>query len=154
MGSGRNHWWVWVAGGVAWGLLCVGIRHIALSAGMEMQDLVVRRHELLTRVQALERDVAEARRLDRIEVLAAGRGFMNPTAAQIVIAPPPESPGLMSRWFGSTPAAASTPAAVSDDTLGIRPREEVVETQRVIRKPARPAKTPGRRRAKRAARKP
>jgi hypothetical protein len=139
MRPGSSHWGWWVAGGVAWGLLCVGIRHIALSAGMDMDDLVVRRHEVLTRVQALERDVAEAKRLDRIAVLAASRGFMNPTAAQIVIVPPETSPGLMTRWFGST-AAAAAPRPEDGDGLGIRPREDVVVPQRVLRKPVKAAK--------------
>jgi hypothetical protein len=153
MGPGRDHWWLWVAGGVAWGLLCVGIRHIALSAGMDMQDLVVRRHEVLTRVQALERDVAEAKRLDRIGALAAARGFMNPTAAQIVIVAPERSPGLMARWFGGTASAAVPARPDEDGGLGIRPRDEVVTTQRVVKKPAKGAK-PARKRARRAAHKP
>lgn len=142
MGPGRDHWWVWVACGVAWGLLCVGVRHIALSAGMEMQELVVRRHEVVTLVQALERDVAEAKRLDRIEALAAARGFKNPSAAQIVIASPVAEPGLMHRWFGGEAvASAATGGAPGDDGgLGIRPREEVVVTQRVIKKPAKSLK--------------
>ncbi len=120
------NWWLWVAGGVAWGLLCVGIRHMTLRTGLEMQELLAERHEQIAHVQVLEREVAEAKRLERLERLAAGLGFVKPDAAQLVIAAPEE--GLLSRLF-AIPSSAASPAGEREQLLNIRSWDEVVVEQ-------------------------
>ena len=40
---GMGGWLGYVGFGVAWGLLCVGIRHMSLKAGMDIQEIVARR---------------------------------------------------------------------------------------------------------------
>jgi len=133
---GRRGWWIWVTAGVAWGLLCVGVRHVALLAGMEMQQLVALRSVQVARVQALERRVAEARRLESIERLAAAEGFLKAPAGRIVIVPPEKSEGLLSRWFGSGRAEADEAAAVAATRVNVRPRGEVVAAKKSVVKPA------------------
>jgi len=138
---GMSGWLGYVAFGVAWGLLCVGVRHMALEAGLDMQDIVAQRNEAMARVQALERSVAEARTLERIEKVAGGFGFSKPTASQMVIVAPDGEKGLLSRLFGRT-TVASVPAPAGPE---IRSREEVTTTKRVIKKPAGKKKRSGRR---------
>jgi hypothetical protein len=134
-------WLGYVVFGVAWGLLCVGVRHMALQAGLDMQDIVSQRNEAEARVQALERSVADARTLERIEKVAGGFGFSKPTAAQNVIVPPDGERGLLARLLGrATVAAVPGPAGPE-----IRSREEVTTTKRVIKKPAGKKKRAGRR---------
>lgn len=115
--------WAWIAGGVAWGLLCVGVRHAALRAGMEMEDLVARRQAALDRLQGLEREAGTARRLERVEARAVSAGFVTPSSRQLVIAPAePAGPAWASWWPASTAASASAPG----EEFKIRPREDVV----------------------------
>lgn len=120
----RGGWWIWVTAGVAWGLLCVGVRHAALLAGMEMQELVARRSIEVARVQALERQAAEARRLESIERLAATQGFLKAPAGRVVIVAPEKKEGLLARWFGLSGGDASD--ASEEMRVSVRPREEVM----------------------------
>lgn len=140
----RGSWWIWVTAGVAWGLLCVGVRHAALLAGMEMQELVARRSIEVARVQALERQVAEARRLESIERLAATRGFLKAPSGRIVIVAPAEKEGFLSRWFGSSGGDGAD--ASESMRVSVRPREEVMTDKA-------PAKKAGRKSRKRAGKK-
>jgi hypothetical protein len=128
-----------VALGVAWGLLCVGVRHVALKTGLDMQELVARRSEALARVQTLERQMADARQLERIEAVAAGLGFVKPMASQMVIVAPEPERGLLSRLFGRVSVAASQPPPAGPD---IRSRDEVTVTKRIIKKPVKHRRTP------------
>lgn len=137
--SGRKMtrvWWAWVAGGVAWGLLCVGVRHASLQLGTEMRELIADRNLELARVQALERSVAGARDFESMERRAAAAGFIRPPAGRVVIVPETAAPGLLARWFG--PPAAHAEAAA--EPLPIRPREEVVTPRRVLRSSAEEAR--------------
>lgn len=137
--SGRTlsrGWWLWVAGGVAWGLLCVGVRHASLTLGTEMRELIAERNLELARVQALERSVAGSRGFESMERRAAAAGFIRPPAGRVVIVPADAEPGLLARWFG--PPAAHAEAAA--EPLPIRPREEVVTARRVLRAPAEEAR--------------
>ena len=137
---GRSGWWIWVTAGVAWGLLCVGVRHAALLAGIEMEQLVVQRSEEVARVQALERASAEAQRLESIERLAAGQGFMKAPASRVVIIAPEKSEGLLARWFGGGSAAGNATLADGEPRVNVRPREEVMTAKKSVKKPAK--KTP------------
>ncbi len=136
----RTNWWLWISGGVAWGLLCVGVRHVTLRAGLDMQKLLAERHPQISRVQVLERQVAKAKQLERLERLAAGYGFIKPKAAQLVIAAPEE--GLLAGLFGGSPRTSlSSPVktaipAPEEGRFHIRSREEVVVEPRVIEEPA------------------
>ncbi len=123
--AARTGWWGFVVGGVSWGLLCVGVRHIALRAGREMERLVAERQEAVQRVQVLEREAAVARRLDRVEELAAASGLRKPSPRQLVIAQPEAAaPSWFSRWKGG--AGPVVAAVLPADHLKIRPREDVV----------------------------
>ena len=127
----RHDWWVWVSAGVAWGLLCVGVRHLSLGAGVDIERLVAQRSEALGVVQALERRVAQAGKLENLERAATAAGFVTPPPGRVVIAPPEEHRGWLARWFGAgdtRAAAGGTP--VDDQALPIRPREEVTTAPR------------------------
>ncbi|MEK7474504.1 MAG: hypothetical protein AAB152_02615 [Candidatus Coatesbacteria bacterium] len=132
---GRGGWWIWVAAGVAWGLLCVGVRHTALMAGMEMQQLVAERSVEVAKVQSIERRAAEARRLESIERLAAAQGFLKAPAGRVVVVAPERSDGVFSRWFGGDRAAAEEAAAADATRVNVRPREEVMTAKKVVGKP-------------------
>ena len=138
---GMGGWMGYVGFGVAWGLLCVGIRHMSLNVGLDIQDIVGRRSETIARVQSLERQVADARTLERIEEVAAGFGFVKPAPSWVIIVPPEVERGLLSRLFGRTTVAA-VPAPAAPE---IRSREEVMVTKKVIRKPGGKRKRAGRR---------
>lgn len=148
--SGRRvsgGWWMWVAGGVVWGLVCVGVRHWSLILGHEMRDLMAERNLEIARVQALERSVAGSRGFESMERRAAAAGFIRPPAGRVVVVPADGEPGLLARWFG--PPAARAEAAA--EPLPIRPREDVVATRRVLRAPAREARKAASERERRAA---
>lgn len=130
---GRGGWWIWVTAGVAWGLLCVGVRHAALLAGIEMEQLVVQRSEEVARVQAMERASAEAQRLESIERLAAAQGFVKAPASRVVIIAPEKAEGLLAHWFGS--AAQSAAVADGGPRVNVRPREEVMRAKKTVKKP-------------------
>lgn len=123
--AARAGWWGVVAAGVVWGLLCVGVRHVALRAGLQMEDLVAERQQAVQRVQVLERAAGRARRLDRVEELAGAAGLRKPGPGQLVIAPPEApAPTWTAWWGGGKPAAAA--GGPPPEALRIRPREEVV----------------------------
>ncbi len=136
---GRGGWWIWVTAGVAWGLLCVGVRHAALLAGIEMEQLMVQRSEEVARVQALERVSAEAKRLESVERLAAGQGFIKAPASSIVIVAPEKTESLLERWFGIGRAAEVEAAADGGPRVSVRSREEVVTTKKPAKKPGKKA---------------
>jgi hypothetical protein len=146
----RGGWWIWVTAGVAWGLLCVGVRHAALMAGMEMQQLVAQRSVEVAKVQKAERAAAAARRLESIERLAAAQGFLKAPAGRIVVVAPERSDGVLARWFGGERAAAEEAAAADATRVTVRPREEVMTAKKIVGKPV-PAphrRAPGKRKKK------
>ncbi len=128
-------WWFWVCTGVAWGLLCVGIRLIALKAGHSVDDLVAERHALLARVQDLEREVADARRFEHLEARAGALGFVKPGPQRILIVPPENEEGLLSHLFRGNEAVAArrTDAQDEEELLRVRPREEVIVKKKPVR---------------------
>ncbi len=127
----RHDWWVWVSAGVAWGLLCVGVRHLSLGAGVEIERLVAQRSEALGAVQALERRVAQAGQLENLERAATAAGFVTPPPGRVVIAPPVEHRGWLARWFGAGETRAAVNGTPGDEpALPIRPREEVTTAPR------------------------
>ncbi len=128
-------WWLWIAGGVAWGLVCVGVRHGSLVIGGEMRELLAVRNRELARVQALERRVADSRGFESMERRAAAAGFIRPPAGRVVVVPADAEPGLLARWFG--PPAGAAPVV---EPLPIRPREDVVTTRRTLRSAAHEAR--------------
>lgn len=141
--------WTWVAGGVVWGLVCVGVRHWSLILGHEMRDLMAERNLEIARVQALERSVAGSRGFESMERRAAAAGFIRPPAGRVVVVPADATPGMLARWFGPPTARAEAAA----EPLPIRPREEVVAPRRVLRAPAREARKAAAIREQRARRK-
>lgn len=130
--NGRPLTWFWIAAGVSWGLLCVGVRIFALRAGHDMDSLLAERHALLADVQELERKVAEAKRYEMIEMRAYALGFRKPSPRQLVIAPPESEEGLLARLLGGTLGSAgdweeADEGADSDEGVyRVRPRDEVV----------------------------
>ncbi len=130
--GGKPLCWMWIAAGVSWGLLCVGVRLFALKAGHDMDSLLAERHALLADVQELERKVAEAKRYEVIEMRAYALGFRKPSPRQLVIAPPESEEGLLARLLGGAlgrDAEWKEGAEAEEGDEGIyrvRPRNEVV----------------------------
>lgn len=124
-----RRWLGWVVLGVAWGLLCVGTRHLSLQVGRSITALLGERQREISRVQTLERKVAEARQLGNLERVAANYGFVKPGPHQLVIVGPEE--GLLSRLFGG--ADASADAEGRDERLNIRERDQVVVEEAPVR---------------------
>ncbi len=136
----RLQWWVWVGGGVAWGLLCVWVRHGSISTGREIEALMAQRNALVARVQALEKGVADERRLDQVEKRAASLGFSKLPASRLVIVPPETREGVIARFFGigarpADAAATDTPAPARAETAPA-PAPERKAAVRKARKPA------------------
>lgn len=125
-----RRWLTWVVLGVVWGLLCVGTRHLTLNAGRDVQELVAERQQQLSLVQALERQVADARQLGNLELLAARQGFVRPLSSQMIIVAPEE--GLLSRLLGGGNAGSGGPAGAG--LVTIRSRDEVVVEEASPRK--------------------
>lgn len=100
-----------MAGGVAWGLLCVGVRVVAVDLGGKMNGLVAKRNELIARTQYARERLDEVRQLEQMEKRAAELGFVKLGQAHIIIVPPPESAGFFARIFGSH--NAPPPPAIS-----------------------------------------
>ena len=146
---GRGSWWIWVTAGVAWGLLCVGVRHAALLAGVEMEQLVVQRSEEVARVQALERVSAEAKRLESIERLAAVQGFLKAAASRVVIIAPEEKENPVIRWLRGGRAAEREALADGGPRVNVRPREEVMTGKKLVKKPAKKTTTDSKKRGTR-----
>lgn len=146
----RPPWWIWVGAGVVWGLLCVGVRLLALQMGHDMDASLAKRHALVAKVQELERELAEVKRYEKIEKQAYSLGFIKPGARQLVIVAPEPEEGLLARFFrvGSKreEETGAGPASFDEETeqLMIRPREEVVVKE--------PGKASGKSRRKRAIR--
>ena len=111
---------------VAWAMLCVGVRHAFLGMGIEMDELVAKRHELLARVQALERAVAGAKQYERLERLAVAGGYVKPVAGQVVVAGEGTGPGLVGRLTGWFRGGSAT---LYEEPAEIRTRSEVVSRE-------------------------
>lgn len=133
---------------MVWGLLCVGVRLLALNMGHEMDASLAKRHALVAKVQELERELAEVKRYEKIEKQAYSLGFIKPNSRQLVIVAPEPEEGLLARFFGSgnkrKEEGVVTPVSSESDELLIRPREEVVIKE--------PGKTSGKSRRRRATR--
>jgi hypothetical protein len=115
----------WIVVAVAWAMLCVGVRHIALGMGIEMERLVTSRHELVAHVQSLEMEVAGAKQYERLERLAVAGGYEKPSAAQVVVAGEGNESGggLVGRLTGWFRGGAAT---AYEEPASIRNRSEVV----------------------------
>lgn len=100
----RGRWWVWVAGGVSWGLLCVGVRIYAYHVSQQKAQLVSQRNQLVARVQAAEAALSEVRQLEQMEKRAYSLGFVKLGASQIVIVPEDQGTGLLARLLGGRAA--------------------------------------------------
>ena len=137
-----RRWLTWVVLGVAWGLLCVGTRHLSLQVGRNIKGLLAERHEELAQVQDLERRVAEARQLGNLERVAARHGFVKPRSSQMVIVGPEE--GLLSRLFGGGQSVHDGRAR--DERLNIRARDQVVVEEDLAETKKRKASRQARRR--------
>jgi hypothetical protein len=113
----------WIVAAVAWAMVCVGVRHVALGMGLEMEELVAKRHELLSRVQALETAVAGARQYEKLERMAVAGGYVKPGPGQVVVAGSGAETGLLGRlsgWFGGDSTTSY------EGTADIRTRDQVV----------------------------
>ena len=122
--------WIWVAVGVAWGLVCVGVRVASLNVGRQINDLAAQRQELLSKVQSLERFVAQSGQLEQLERVALSQGFTKPGADQIVIVALDTGGGLLerfSRLVGLSPregTAKKAVSAVKEKTVSPRKRSQ------------------------------
>lgn len=99
--SFRVRWWYWVTLGVVWGMLCVWVRLQALEAGRMMSQDLARHNELLARVQADDRALAEVRQLENMEKRATALGFVKLGTGSLVIVPPETGGGFLSRLLGA-----------------------------------------------------
>jgi len=97
-----------------------------------VRELVAERDRQLTRVQVLERRVAEARQLGNLELLAARYGFVRPRSSQLIIVAPEE--GLLSRLFGGTEVAGRSGGSPEQSRGSIRSRDEVVVKNPAVNK--------------------
>jgi hypothetical protein len=134
----RARWWFWVATGVSFGLVCVGVRVRAMDMGGKMTALIARRNELIGRVQTAQAALSEVRQYEQMEKRASSLGFVKLGQQQIVMVPQREGVGLLARLFGSR-QAPPPPVVV------VPPRDEPAAARSAPRKhAAHPAKRPRR----------
>ena len=99
-------WWYWVALSISWLMLCVWVRLQALDAGRYMNQELSQHNELLARVQADERALAEVRQLENMEKHASAMGFVKMAAGSLIIVPPETGGGFLSRLLGGDKQAS------------------------------------------------
>jgi len=117
-------WWYWVALSVAWLMLCVWVRLQALDAGRYMNQELARHNELLARVQADDRALAEVRQLENMEKQAAAMGFKKMAAGSLLIVPPETGGGFLSRLMGGDKRASREEAEPVSEKPSVKPTKK------------------------------
>jgi hypothetical protein len=119
-------------------MLWVWVRLEALDAGRYMNQELAQHNELLARVQADERALAEVRQLENMEKHAASMGFTKLSAGSLVIVPPETGGGFLSRLLGGDKQASREEA----EAAPAQPQESAKPARKPKKFP--PARTKGR----------
>jgi len=114
-------WWYWVALSVAWLMFCAWVRLQALEAGRAMNQELAHHNELLARVQADERALAEVSQLENMEKRAASLGYIKIGAGSLIIVPPETGGGFLSRLLGGDKEASREEAVPAPAQTAVKP---------------------------------